>query len=265
VKEMQAAFLGLLFFVAACRTLPTPQPPSRFVVRSAEELLEQLSSKTQSLHTLRGTLKLAVDGPQGELRSTSFLLAERPSKLYVEVKSAFQQVIAVLVTDGVFYELSRSGKGAIVPERGVVHSQLLWETTLVPLQPEQAVAILLGTPLLPKTFQILGAQGVEDGEIEVSIRPQDTQDQERLRFDAEGRLVEYQVFEGSKTRSLDVSYDDFRDLEGVSFPHRIRLEFPLTGTKVRILLHDVVLNPMLPEGIFDVEVSAVSRQDEGGP
>jgi len=263
VKVSSAAF-GLLFLVAACRTLPTPPPPSIDVLPAAEQSLAELTAKVQSLRALQGTLKLAVDGPQGDLRSTSFLLAERPSKLYVEVKNAFQQVIAVLATDGVFYELSRSSNGAIIPERGVVHSQLLWETTLVPLQPEQAVAILLGTPLLPETFQVLGAQTVEDGEIEVVIQPQATQDQERLRFDAEGRLVEYQVFERSETRSLDVLYDDFRDLAGVSFPHRIRLEFPLTQTKVRIALHGVVLNPSLPEGVFDVDGSPVSKRSEGG-
>jgi len=265
VKHTQAVFLGLLFLVAACRTLPTPPPPPLSILPTAEQALEQFNSKVESLRALQGTLKLAVDGPQGDLRSNSFLLAERPSKLYVEVKNAFQQVIAVLVTDGVFYELSRSSNGAIIPERGVVHSQLLWETTLVPLQPEQAVAILLGTPLLPETFQVLGTQAVKDGQIEVVIRPQDTQAQERLRFDAEGRLVEYQVFERSETRSLDVTYDDFRDLAGVSFPHRIRLEFPLTKTKVRISLQGVVLNPSLPEDIFAVEGAAVSRRGEGAP
>jgi hypothetical protein len=84
-----------------------------------------------------------------------------------------------------------------------------------------------------------------------------------LEFDAEERLSRYEVLcpEGILLR---VRYDDYQDVPGARFAHFVELDFPLSEVHAEVRFLGVELNPVIPEGIFQLELpEPVSSPPEG--
>ncbi len=249
--------LLVLPLVSGCRSVPQPRPLSAEDPRPAQ-LLQQLASASDVLRSFEAYVKLAVDGQSGEQRSKLWMAAERPANLYVEVFGLLRQVMAVLVTDGARYSLQRSD--GTPGEAGVVHPALLWETALIPLPPDEAVAVLLGTPHISANARLRNAASTEDEGLVLEVEEpaalgRDHSSYSRLVFDAEGRLRHLQHFGDSPQPDWEVRYADWKPVDGVPFAHSLSIDFAPTETRVRVSYRDVVLNPTFPAEFFAVESS----------
>ena len=58
---------------------------------------------------------------------------------------------------------------------------------------------------------------------------------------------------GPEGSLLEVHYDDYREVAGIRFAHRVELDFPISAVHAEIRFRQVELNPSLPEGIFRLE------------
>jgi hypothetical protein len=250
VKRAALALAAALLLQTSCRTLPPG------VVRLGADdprprlLLADWTARAERLHSLRGSARVSLAGARGGSFAHQLLALERPARFRVEVLGLLNQRVAVLATDGEQYDLYRSETGAV--ETGEIRPSVLWEVAGVPLTPEAAVEVLLGAPRMGSPgAEITGAVETEDAGLRFEIRGRDPY-RSLLEFDARSLLSRCEVV-GPEGTLLEVRYDDYREVAGIRFAHRIELDFPISAVHVEIHFRDVELNPTLPEGIFRLE------------
>lgn len=251
-----AALLGL---VLGCRTTPVQWTPLPAGDPRPEALLAAQAERREARQGLRATARVRLEGAGSGSFAKELLLLERPARLRVEVLGLLGQRVAVLASDGDRYALWRAETKRV--ERGAVHPAILAEVAGVPLRPEEAVALLLGTPALPAGPPRASAAPEAGG---VKLAWEEDGWQRVAEFDAEGRLRAWRVGrEGALW--LAVRWEDFRDAPPPgareAFAHRVDLEFPTSEQSARVDFHEVEVNPSLPAQLFRLELP--SRSDAG--
>lgn len=215
----------------------------------AAQLLASLENLRAKRTSIRADAKLAVDGPETNLRSTFIIGAEQDSQLYIEILSFLQQTLAILITDGNRYELIRANGRSL--KSGRVRSNLLWKAASIPLPMENAVDVLLGVPALNAEKKVLRASLLKPGGMMLLV-PEPEGGYSQLSFDEAGRLVKVTQYDDKREVRWIVRYSGWQTLGEEEFPHELSMDFPDMRTQVRISYRDVVLNPAFPEGFFAV-------------
>lgn len=240
----------LAIALGACAAVPrrVPAVSPGIGPGEAEAALAALAQAAEARRGLRGTLRLSLDGPEGSFRSTQVLLLERPSRLRVEVLGFLSQTVAVLTTDGERFDLFRASERRL--ERGPVYPGLLHDVARIDLEPDEAVAVLLGVPRMPPGLHVARVDATEEGGIALDL------------VDAPGALRRrVELGPGSELRAAEVRtlggtvlwrarFDDYRDVAGASFAHRVELRFPDSNTDVEVAFTSVELNPDLSDEAF---------------
>jgi hypothetical protein len=261
-RVLVAAALVLL---AGCRTplVRGPIGPLDPADARAQALLRELARLADERHALRGTLRLALDGPDGSLRSTQAFVAEQPARLRVEVQGFLAQTIAVLVTDGDRFDLLRTAERTL--HRGEVYPGLLFDVARIDLAPDEAVEVLLGVPRTPAGLAASAGQRLADGGARLDLADPTGAVLRSLEWgpDALLRRVEARSAGGALLWSAD--YADFRPLGSAGFAHKVDIHFPETRTDVRLEFDALELNPPLPDGIFVLSVPGVGALPGAGP
>lgn len=255
------AGLAALLLLAGCATARGPRIPATVPLavgdpRPAADLasLEHLAKERRAL---RARAKVALESPSGGSTARQILLVERPARLRVEVLGLLGQRVAILTTDGRHYDLYRSGSSAL--ERGQMRPSILWEVAGVPLTPEAAVRLLLAAPPPPRDGRPPSALGDAKGGIQLRWPTA------ALEFDARGRLRRYQLLRpGVAAPLLDVRFDDYAEVDGKSFPHRLHLVFPSSATRVDVSYQSVELNPPLSPELFELRPLAGGSSTAAG-
>jgi outer membrane biogenesis lipoprotein LolB len=249
----------LVICLAGCRTplAPVPEPFPELTAKPiviqedprAANLLTSLESLRQQRASLQADVKLAVDGPETQLRSNFILGAEQPSQLYIEIISFMQQTLAILITDGHRYEFIRANGKSL--KKGRVRSNLLWKAAAIPLPLENTLGVILGVPEWELESPILRASESRSGELTLLVS-EPAGGYSQLTFDKTERLVRVTQLDRKKRVRWVARYSDWQTVDGDDFPHELAMDFPETKTQVRISYRDVVLNPAFPEGFFAV-------------
>jgi hypothetical protein len=250
---------ALLCWATACATPISLQPLSPDDPRP-RQLLDDWVERASQRQRLRGLARLAVDRDDGSvrLRGKQLVVLERPSRLRVEILGFLNQSLAVIVTDGVGFEVYRAEDQSY--EAGEVDERLLWNEAGIDLSPEEAVAVLLGVPIsepLPAP-----ANAVRDGDGRIRIDLADAQGSvvQRATFDPTGRLRAFEVLDNSGAVLWAAQFGEYRDVGGSAFAHSIGLDVRSGNTRAEISFRNVELNPELPPGLFRLFPSR-----EGGP
>jgi len=247
VKRFAAAsLLALGAFVAGCRTV-APVVPVEADTADTRALLASLDAARDSRRSLRGTLRLALDGPQGSFRAKQVLVAERPSQLRVEVQGLLAQTVAVLVTDGQRFELFRARERTI--EYGPVYPGLLRDVARIDLEPAEAVQMTLGAPTIPEGLHVAAAFQQGD-ETQLELADEAGRTRARLAFGPARELRRAERLDDAGLPLWKAEYADFRDVGGVPFAHTLRIDFPPTQTEASLEFQRVELNPALPADVF---------------
>ena len=245
-----AGLAALALAAQACRgpggfaSLPVtdPRPP---------RLVAAFEREAEGRRALRGRARVEVQGAATPgLSGRQVVVAERPDHLRLELLGLFDQSLGVLAVDGDGYELFRATDLSF--DRGPLHDDLLWDNARIRLKPAEAVALLLGAPLMDVPLAPVSAGEAEDGEILVSLAEPGGAVRRRLGFDVQGRLRRVEALTSNGELEWTAGYGDYQPVGGVSFAHEITLLVTEGRTRVRIALRDVELNPELPEGFFRV-------------
>jgi hypothetical protein len=246
-----ALFVSALL-ASACQTPVVAPRPLPDLDSRPTQFLEAIEVAAKSRSGLRAAAKLSLEAPDLKLRRPQRLAVERPAKLRIEILGLFNQVAAVLVTDGSHYQFLDVSQTQM--QQGTMTPALLWQYARVDLQPERAVDLLLGAPrpiegLTPHAVEALAEQGVA-----VVLRGNPAAAWQRYEFDAVGRLGRVVTFDPVGDIVWEARYEDYRELEGVAFPFGVLLSFPRLRAETRVTYKNVQLNPDLPEGTFVLNV-----------
>jgi hypothetical protein len=265
------ALLPILCLVVACRTpLLAGSPLSPDDPRPAF-LMGALQERATARHALRATAKLELDAPDLRLSRPQRMAVERPARLRLEILGLFDQLAAVLVTNGEVYQLYDARKGDI--EEGLVTAGLLWRVARVDLVPEEAVDLILGVPTPRRGLSLGSARVFEDGAIEVDQVTDEGALAQRLRFNASGQLDSLETRLPSGKLLWRARFADYRAVPSTArsglgeldeaavqdaFAFDVRLDFPGEEAEVRLRFKKVALEPGLPDALFELKLGGRS-------
>jgi len=222
-----------------------------------EQLLQRLYQRASVRTSLRASAKLALEAPDLKLNRPQRLAVSRPGRLRVEVLGLFNQIAAVLVTDGEIYQLYDARSSEL--EEGVVSAGLLWRVARVDLDPLEAVDLLLGVPLPMEGLSVGEARVFEDGGIAFDHRDDEGTPRQRFRFDALGQLRSVETFDDRGRLVWQALFDDYRDLPGPQgeeeFAHGLSLRFPRVDAEARLTFKKVDLVSQVPDELFVLELA----------
>jgi hypothetical protein len=245
----------------------------------ASRVIDTYLEVTAKRNGLRGSARVALTGPDFKLNRPQRIVVERPARLRFEVIGLFEQLAAVLVSDGERYGFYDAATGEM--EHGPITPSLLWELAQVDVEVAEAVGILLGAPR-PAPSSARAAVWVEaDEQIAVAFahrgpraRTDCPPDPERgwrdpacfgeaadldqggdaFLFDRSGRLVELRSFEAEGVLRYRVRFEDYAGLgEGagrVEFPNLVTIDSPAVRSQARFAWKRVMLAAELSDRLF---------------
>jgi len=313
VRETSARSLGsallipclLALLAAGCRTappeglvrgapLPLDDPRANRVV---DAYLESAAART----ALRGRAQVALAGPDFKLNRPQNVVVARPARLRFEVIGLFDQLAAVLVSDGESYGFYDAATGEM--EAGPITPTLLWDLAKLDVGVAEAVGLLLAAPD-PPLHGARAAVWLEDEDrLGVAfalsgVRRHDCPADPRrgwrdvacfaapgdlaaggdaFVFDRAGRLVELRSFEAAGVLRFRARFEDYRPIgEGaaaVEFPGRVTIESPAVRSQARFAWKRVMLAREVSDRLFrlpernarDARGASEGSSGQGGP
>lgn len=267
------ALLLALCLLAACRT-PSPGVPMAPEDPRPAALLGAWMARADGRPALRARARLDLDAPDLSLDRPQRLAVARPARMRVEVLGLFDQIAAVVVTDGDTYQVYDARSHDL--EEGPVGPHLLWRVARVDLEPREAVDLVLGSPRPDPALRSGGAKLFEDGAIAFARLDERGVVRERYRFDAAGRLSELSRANRAGQMVWRARYADYRPIAAIGggqepFAHEVTLEFPRVEARARLVFKQVALVPDLPDELFSLRIPARAgspghgRATRGGP
>lgn len=271
--------------LTGCRTAPpgpllvsTTGMPLAIDDARANRVLEDYLATLEARRGLRGSARVALSGPELELNRPQRIVVERPARLRFEILGLFDQLAAILATDGRQFGFFDASTGEIT--RGRVTPSLLWDLAHIDLSAEEAVGLLLASP---EPAPGVGRSAVwleDDGRLALAFAwPRKdppaacladasnalfdprcfvgeaalAEGGEVFFFDEAGRLVELRSLEPAgavRLRALFERYAPLDDDDGVIFPRRITIRSPALESEARFDWKRVMLAEDLSDRLF---------------
>ncbi len=276
----------LLLFVFGCRTMPPTEPieiGARLSIDDAraDRVLRAHLARVESRVALRGSARVRLEGPDFKLDRPQRILVERPARLRFEVIGLFDQLVALLATDGLEYGFFDAASARI--SRGRVTPSLLWDLAHIDLEVGEVVGLLLGAPRPSEGLVRAGVWLAPSGRIALGFaRPRGRTDAscragpergwfdracfaspdafarggELFVFDRAGRLVEMRRLEPDGALRFRVRFENHRPLGGADpgneFPYRITIVSPAAASSARFDWKRVMLADRIPDRFFTI-------------
>lgn len=292
---LPAVGLLLLLLVAGCRTsppidlqlagtvLPIDDARAEVVLRNYLELVEARSA-------LRGSARVLLEGPDFKLNRPQRILVERPARIRFEVIGLFDQLAAILATDGRRFDFYEASDGRVL--RGRVTPTLLWELAQINLDIPEVVGLLLGAPR-PSSGLARAAVWLEpdgglvlvfawpgnepdlkctedpvvsllDADCFVSVDALDAGG-EMFLFDVDGRLAEVRGLDPGGVIRFRATFEDYEPLDEdageVVFPNRVTIRSPAAESLARFDWKRVMLSDALSDRFFMIPERRAQNQD----
>jgi hypothetical protein len=294
--------LGLLLslVVAGCRT--SGSAPLETQLRGvrlsdddarAERVLRRYLEISDSRKALRGSARVALEGPDFKLNRPQRILVERPARLRFEIIGLFDQIAAMLAVDGGQYGFYDAAASRV--SRGRVTPSLLWELAKIDLEVYELVELLLGAPRPSRGLARASAWLEPSGRMalvfasprnEIPRACRDSPDGgffdpicfasgdaleeggELFYFDPAGRLVEMRSLASRGRIRFRATFEGYQTLPGddsdLEFPERTTIHSPGSGTKsmARFVWKRVMLAEELSDRFF--QIRRRSKSTPGG-
>jgi hypothetical protein len=247
----------------------------------ANRVLRQYLETSSARFALRGSARVALEGPDFKLNRPQRILVERPDRLRFEIIGLFDQVAAMLAVDGDHFDFYDAATGEL--SRGAVTPSLLWDLAKIDLDIPQVVGILLGAPRPSPGLVLSSAWAEPEGRLalvfvwpgealpdhcgEVSdatlsdptcFGSEDVLERggELFYFDPSGRLVEIRSLERGGRLRYVVAFEQYQLLAGddsqIGFPHRVTVQSSAAGSVARFVWKRVMLADELSDRLFEV-------------
>jgi hypothetical protein len=261
----------------------------------AERALRSYLELVDTRSALRGSARVLIEAPDFKLHRPQRILVERPARLRFEVVGLFDQLAAMLVTDGRIFGFYDVAKGDIA--RGVVTPTLLWDLAKIDLDVDEVVGLLLAAPV-PSPGVARSAVWLEpDGRIAVVFAWPEGEPAaecadaprrslfasecfvsvdsmadggEVFFFDESGRLAEVRDLEPGGAVRYRATFEDYglhameEGANQIEFPNRITLRSPEASSTARFTWKRVMLADELPDPLFMLPNRSVSSRSSVG-
>ena len=243
VRAFAAAGLSL---AASCAVLPAPQlgaPPNPDAVR------DRLLQDEAATHTVRGLARLTFEGPQGGGSAAHAVVVALPDRARVEALTPLGTTALVATLRGTELRVH----SLLQREFGVGRAtrETLGRLVKVAVPPEPLLRLLAGLPPLPVRAQDPRLTLAADGAA-LRVESVDGEHWQRLWIEAEGTGVA----RGEVGRASEVlftfAFADRQPIDGRDFPFEVRVEEPVTRSRLRVRYERVQLNVPADPDLFEL-------------
>jgi hypothetical protein len=199
--------------------------------------------------SLVGSAHLSLKAPDLRFSRPQRVALQEPAQMRVEILGLFDQVAAILTTDGKRFQLYEPGATDI--QEGPVSAALLWQVARVDLEPAEAVSVLLGAPW-QASARLEAARELPDGTLLLAYRHPHTGGRRVFEFAPPAYLTRVRERAADDSLVWQVSYDDYRAVGERAFAHSIVISFPRVDAQADFHFETAELNRRLPASAFDL-------------
>jgi len=226
--------------------LPVGLDDSRIVALAAA--LEHTAADRSSLV---GAAHLSLTAPDLRFSRPQRVAVQEPAQMRMEILGLFNQVAAILTTDGARFQLYEPGAEI---QEGPVSAALLWRVARVDLEPAEAVSVLLGVPW-QRESRLEAARELPDGTLLLAYRHPHSGGRRIFEFAPPAYLTRVRERAADDSLVWQTSYDDYRPVgtHGErAFAHSVSIEFPRVEANAEFRFDTAELNRALPASAFDL-------------
>jgi hypothetical protein len=247
-------FVGVIGLLAlgGCAT----QIPANVPVTPAAALAMNLARRDQALDSMQTPAVMEYSNGKDHFKAREQIVVRRPAKIRVEAMSPLG-VALVVAADGGQISVFDPSKNTLI--RGPATAATLERFAQIPMAPEAAVRLLLA--LAPDPAILVrppDSTADSDGMTVVTYRkPDGLLDQ--LGF-KEGRLALVREKLPDGRVSCEVRYGDYRDIGAMPFPYEIDADFPLAGTRIKLIYQRPIIDAQVPDSMFVLSPGPSARQ-----
>ena len=251
------------------RVVPIAELPFPALNASRGELIRNLEEMSRAISTLMAAVSFTASagvltrGEETVYRETrGFLVVERPSHIRMRGEAPLALVTVFdMVSDGETFQLNVPIQNRVFV--GDTSSRATADNAILNLRPQHIMDALFvdvdqyvdSTNVLPVFYEAVdGRRSFYVFEF-VDSAGDEPHVIEKLWIDRRDlRVSRKESFGPQGTRETDVSYDLYREVEGISFPGRILIERPSEDYSLEISFDSTQLNMPIEESAFVVPV-----------
>jgi outer membrane lipoprotein-sorting protein len=224
----------------------TPTPQAEQLKYQAEKMISTLAERDRRLACVQTPAVMEYTAGDQHVKAKEEIVAKRPANLRVEAMSPFG-VALLLATQGSDLAIFEPGKNRFM--RGQANADTLYRYVRIPMEPTDAVGLLMG--LAPPAFPLdASADSVSnDGTMLIASYGIPGSVIRELGFSG-GNLAMVRETAADGHVNYMVRYSDYHDIGGLMFPYVVEASFPPAGSRVTFRYTRPIVNGIIPDSTF---------------
>jgi hypothetical protein len=203
--------------------------------------VRSLVDRDRSLTSLQTPAIMEYSGPSGRIKVRENLTVRRPASLRVDAMSPLGVALIVTADDK---QIAVFNPSANTLTRGSASAATLARFTRIPMEPAQAVGLLLGLPMDSSVLAATPSSSRTQDELKILSYAGANNYELGLK---NGQLALVRERDTTGQLTYEVHYGDYRDIGALSFPFEVEVRFLASATTIK--LH--YLNPLIDRQIAD--------------
>ncbi len=239
----------MLCLPSACMKRPASSVSLDDVGRTdPERIYQQILDRSGRVRTLRGTAHLRLRSEQQKASLDVVIACDREGRLRFEILDWLNHVVFLAVFDsGGFLTYSASeNEYRVGPEEAEEFEELLG----MPVTAGELTTLALGDPFFMPLSDPAVRASVDRNALLLDVEGAGAGPRYLIWLGEKKRPERMVAIDGEAARNLEVDYDRYREVDGVLFPHRIRVSPSGSERELQIDFQRVLLNEPLPEDLF---------------
>jgi hypothetical protein len=236
--------IAVFFLTAFSGCLKRPGPSVRFDeadLSDPEATYREILRRCEAIRTLQGAANLRLRTEQQKASLDAVIACDRHGRLRFEILDLLNHVVFLAIFDPEYME----GPGD--PEQ-------IREMLGIPLKAEELTALALGDPFFLPVSDPIVRMSVDQNALLLDVESSGPGPRYLVWLDENKRPAKMFVIRpysgGSTIGDFHVEYGRYRTVEGVSFPHHIRVAVIGSESVLQVDYQKVLLNEPLEEDLF---------------
>jgi outer membrane lipoprotein-sorting protein len=225
---------------------PSPIPGWTEEKYQTGKMIAALVDRDRKLACVQSPAVMEYTAGTQHVKAKEEIVAKRPGNLRVEAMSPFG-VALLLAAQGSDLAIFEPAQNRFM--RGQANADTLYKYVRIPMAPTDAVGLLMG--LAPADFPLSTAPDLvaKNGDMMIATYGNSTSGTRELGF-TDGNLSMVRETGADGRVSYEVSYSDYHDIGGVTFPYVVDATFPQAGSHVTFRYLRPIVNGVIPDSTF---------------
>jgi outer membrane lipoprotein-sorting protein len=207
--------------------------------------IDALAERDKRLVSMQTPAVMEYTSGDQHLKAKEQIIVRRPGDLRVEAMSPFG-VALLLAAQGSELAIFEPGQNRFM--RGQANADTLYRYVRIPMEPTDAVGLLMG--LAPPEFTLSGTHSLSnESSMTVATYGNSASGTRQLGF-SDGNLAMVRETAGDGRVNYEVRYSDYHDIGGVMFPYVVDATFPPAGSHVTFRYTRPIVNGTVPDSTF---------------